>query len=302
MKRLMFLLLIASVFTPIVRGQELACRVTINTKNLQGVSVDKSIFNALEQSLSSFINDRKWTNYNYKTAEKIDCSIQIEIERALGNDMYEGNLKAQLSLPVFNSQYYSPIFTCQDNHISFRYDGNQTFDFDENSYLWAVTSIAAFYANLFLGLSYDAQSPNGGTAFYNRCMNIVNSAPSSESGWSNSARDKRNRYWLLESFTNPSYENVRKFIYTYHRQGMDVLATDLNSGLNNITNAIELLQQLYMKNPTLVSVSIIFLAKSQEFINVYSGAPSELKQKVVPWLKRMDPVNTEKYEKLLSGK
>jgi hypothetical protein len=216
--------------------------------------------------------------------------------------MYEGKLTANLSLPVFNSVYYSPLFTCQDNNISFRYDANQSFEFDENSYIWSVTSIAAFYVNLFLGLSYDAQSPNGGTAFYNRCMNIINSAPSSESGWSNSARDKRNRYWMLESFTNPANENVRKFIYTYHREGMDILAQDLNSGLNNITNAIELLQQLYLKNPTTVCVSLICLAKSDEFINVYSGAPTELKQKAVPLLKRMNPVNTDKYEKLLSGK
>jgi hypothetical protein len=175
------------------KGQELACRVTINTQKMQGVSVDKSIFNALEQNLSSFINDRKWTNYKYKTEEKIDCAINIDIEKALGNDMYEGKLTAQLSRPVFNSIYTSPIFTCQDNYISFRYDANQSFEFDENSYIWAVTSVAAFYANLFLGLTYDAQSPNGGTAFYNRCMNIINSAPSSESGWSNSAKDKRNR-------------------------------------------------------------------------------------------------------------
>jgi hypothetical protein len=70
MKKLVFLLLMICVFTQAGLGQELACRVTVSTKNLQGpgaASIDKTaLFNALEQSLSSFINDRKWTSYNYK--------------------------------------------------------------------------------------------------------------------------------------------------------------------------------------------------------------------------------------------
>ena len=302
MKRLMFLLLIMSVFTHIGWGQELACRVTVSTKAMQGpgaTAVDKTIFNALEQNLSAFINDRKWTNFNYKPEEKIDCSIQIEVEKATGNDMYEGKLYAQLSRPVFNSLYYSPLFTYQDNYITFRYNTNQTFDFDENSYIWTVTSLAAYYVNLFLGLTYDAQSMNGGTPFYNKCMNIINTAPANESGWSNSSKEKRNRYWLLESFTNPANENVRKFLYNYHRNGLDVLAQNINEGLDKITTAIEQLQQLYVKSPTTMSISLICMAKSAEFANVYSGAPMELKQKAVPLLKRMDPTNVDKYEKLL---
>jgi len=302
MKKLAFLVLIMSVLVQAGLGQELACRVTVISKNLQGAgatSVDKAIFKVLEQNISSFINDRKWTAYNYKPEEKIDCSIQIEIERALGNDMYEGKLYAQLSRPVFNSVYSSPLFTYQDNNISFKYDANQTFDYDENSYIWAVTSVAAFYANLFLGLFYDTQGMNGGTDFYNKCMNIINTAPGNETGWSNSAKDKRNRYWLLESFTNPTNANVRSFLYVYHRQGLDIFAQDINKGLEHITNAINDLQQVYLKNPTIVSVSLICVAKSSEFANVYSGAPIELKQKMVPILKKMDPANSEKYEKLL---
>ena len=302
MKKLMFLLLIMSVFTYAGVGQELACRVTITAQNLQGpgaTAIDKAIFNTLEQNLNSFINDRKWTNYSYKPEEKIDCSIQIEIEKATGNDMYEGKLYAQLSRPVFNSVYYSPVFTYQDNYIVFRYNANQTFEYDENSYIWAVTSLAAYYVNLFLGLTYDTYSLNGGTAFYNRCMNIINTAPASESGWSNSARERRNRYWLLESFTNPANAGVRTFLYNYHRRGMDVLAQNMNEGLNSMTGAIEELQQVHTKNPTIVSISLICVAKSAEFVNAYSGAAMELKQKIVPILKRIDPANIDKYDKLL---
>ena len=302
MKRLMFLLLIMSVFTRSGWSQELACRVTVIAKNLQGPGatvIDKAIFNALEQNLNSFINERKWTNYTYKPEEKIDCSIQIEVEKALGNDMYEGKLLANLSRPVFNSVYSSSVFTYQDNYITFRYNANQPFDFDENSYIWTITSLAAFYANFFLGLTYDTYGMNAGTPFYNKCMNIINAAPSNEKGWKNSSQEKRNRYWLLEGFTNPANAGVRTFLYDYHRNGLDMLAQNLEQGLNSITGAIEQLQQIYVKNPTIVSVSILCIAKSAEFVNIYSGAPMELKQKAVPIFKRIDPANTDKYEKLL---
>ena len=299
MKKGVFLLLIMSVLAQTGRGQEMACRVTVNTQKLANGSVDKSIFNALEQSLSSFVNDRKWTNYTYKPEERIDCAIQIDIERALGNDVYEGVLKAQLSRPVFNSVYYSPLITIQDNHIKFSYNANQPFEYDDNSYIWSLTSITAFYVNLFLGITYDTYSMSGGTAFYNKCQSIINVAPNSDKGWSSSSSEKRNRYWLLESFINPVNENVRKFLYAYHRQGMDVLSQDLNKGLNTITDAIVLLQQLYLKNPTTLSVPVINTAKNIEYVNVFSGAPLELKQKAVPLLKRMDASNTDKYDKIL---
>jgi hypothetical protein len=302
MKKVMFLSLIMSVLAHSIWGQEMACRVMVNTKNMvntTGIAVDKSIFSALEHNLSSFINDRKWTNYNYKPEEKIDCLITIEIERALGNDMYEGKLTANLSRPIFNTVYSSPLIAIQDNNISFRYTVNQPFEYDDNSYIWTVTSVAAFYVNLFLGLTYDTYSLYGGSSFYNKCQSIINAAPAGESGWSSSSKDRKNRYWLLESFTNPANENVRKFLYAYHRQGLDVLSQDLNAGLSSITDAIGQLYQLYMKNPTTVCVSMICFAKNVEYVNVYSGAAVELKQKAVPQLKRMDASNTEKYDKLL---
>jgi len=299
MKKGMFLLLIMSVLTQSGRGQEIACRVTVNTQKLANNSVDKSMFNALEQNLTAFINERKWTNFNYKPEERIDCAIQIDIEQAKGNDTYEGVLKAQLSRPVFNSVYYSPLVTIQDNHIAFKYNANQPFEYDDNSYIWSLTSITAFYVNLFLGITYDTYSLNGGTPFYNKCQSIINVAPNQEKGWSSSSSEKRNRYWLLESFINPANENVRKFLYNYHRLGMDVLSQDLNTGVNTIFDAVILLQQLYMRNPSTVSVPIICLAKNIEFVNVFSGAPIELKQKIVPLLRRMDAPNTDKYEKIL---
>jgi hypothetical protein len=282
-------------------AQELLCRVSVSTAKMEGAGssvVDKSLFTTLEQNLTSFMNDRKWSEYNFKTEEKIECNIQFVIEKALGNDLYEGKVLVNLSRPVYNSSYSSPLLTYQDNYLKFKYTANQTFDYDENSYLWTVTSVAAYYANLFLALSFDSYAPNGGTSFYNKCVNIISSAPQGESGWLNTSKENRNRYWLLESLTNPSYESLRKFIYQYHREGLDIMSQSTTNAVTTILSVLETLQNLHNTYPGNAGVAILCITKSAEFVNVFSGATTEEKQKAAGILKRIDPSNMDKYDKM----
>ncbi|MDR2407795.1 MAG: DUF4835 family protein [Bacteroidales bacterium] len=300
MKRLLIFIVTLSL-TAATFAQELLCRVSVSTVNMKGTgsnAVDKSIFTALEQNLTSFMNDRKWSEYNFKTEEKIECSIQLVIENASGNDMYEGKIYVNLSRPVYNSSYNSPLLLYQDNYLKFKYTTAQPFDYDENSYLWTVTSIMAYYANLFLGITFDSYASNGGTSFYNKCINIISNAPQTESGWLNTTKEKRNRYWLLESFTNPSYGALRKFIYQYHQEGMDIMSQSTTKGVEVILSALEILQNMNNTYPGNTGVAIICITKASEFVNVFSGATMEEKQKASDILKRMDPSNMEKYEKM----
>jgi hypothetical protein len=261
-------------------------------------SVDKSIFSTLEQNLTSFMNERRWSEYTFKAEEKIECNIQLVIDKALGDDLYEGKIFVQLSRPIFNSSYNSPLLSYQDNYLKFKYTNNQPFDYDENSYIWTLTSIAAYYANLFLALTFDSYAPNAGTPFYNKCVNIISGAPSGEIGWLNTTKERRNRYWLLESFTNPSYEAIRRVLYQYHRQGLDVMSQSTANGVSAILSALESLQTLNNTYSGNVAVLIMCVTKSTEFVNIFSGATSEEKQKAAAILKRIDPGNTEKYDKM----
>jgi len=283
--------------------QELLCKVTVSYNNLTGVgstSIDKqTLFSTLEQNLTSFMNDRKWSEYTFKAEEKIECGIQLIVEKAPGNDIYEGKIYVQLNRPVYNSSYTSPLLTYQDNYVKFKYTLNQPFDYDENSYLWTMTSIAAYYANLFLALTFDSYAAGGGTPYYNKCVNIISGAPSGEVGWLNTSKETRNRYWLLESFTNPRYEALRKFLYQYHRQGMDDMAQNTANGVSVVFAALESLQTLYNTFPGNAGVSILCTTKSVELVNIFSGAETEQKQKAAAILKRIDPSNSEKYEKMV---
>jgi len=280
-------------------SQELLCRVTVSYSNIKGVTIDKNIFKTLEQNLMSFMNDRKWSEYNFKVEEKIECGLQLVIEEAHESDIFKGKIYVVLSRPVHNSSYTSTLLSHQDNYIQFRYNLNQQFDYDENSYMWTITSIAAYYANLFLAITLDSYAIGGGTPYYNKCVNIVSGAPGGEVGWSNSSKETRNRYWLLESFTNPSYEALRRFVYQYHLQGMDIMAQNTANGVSVILSALESLQKLYNTYPGNAGIVIMCMTKSTELINIFSGAAVEDKQKAANILKRLDPSNSAKYEQMM---
>ena len=280
-------------------AQELLCRVSVSTNNLKGVNVDKTIFRTLEQNLTSFMNDRKWSEYTFKSEERIECAIQLEVTEADENDIFKGRISVQLSRPVYNSSYHSPLLSYQDNYVRFKYTVNQQFDYDENSYLWTITSIAAYYANLFLAITFDSYSVGGGTPYYNKCVSIISNAPNGEIGWLNTSKENNNRYWLLESFTNPRYEPLRKFIYQYHRQGMDIMHQNTANGISTILSALESLQSLYNTYPGNAGISILCTTKSIELVNLFSEAAIEQKQKAVNILKRLNPANSEKYDKII---
>ena len=280
-------------------SQELLCRVTVSYNNLKGENVDKNMFKALEQNLTSFMNDRKWSGYTFKMEEKIECSIELIINEAKGNDIYVGRMKVNLSRPVYNSSYTTPLLSYEDIYVQFKYTVNQQFDYDENSYQWTITSIAAYYANLFLALTFDSYAIGGGTPYYNKCVNIVSNTPPGEIGWQNTTKERRNRYWLLESFTNPSYDALRKFIYTYHLKGMDIMYKSTKEGVSVILTALESLQSLYTTYSGNEGIPIMCATKADELVNIFSGASPEEKQKAAAILKKLNPSNSEKYDKIV---
>ncbi|HOF16760.1 MAG TPA: DUF4835 family protein [Bacteroidales bacterium] len=293
MKRLIVSLFLTISFIACF-SQEFKARVSVNTQKLQGA--DKTPFTALEQELNSFVNERKWTNYNFKSEEKIECNIQLSIEEIVSAGKYNARLLVQLSRPVFNSSYLSSLFAFQDNGVSFTYTLNQPLDYDNNSFQHPLTAIVGFYLNLFLGLTFDSFSQSGGTPYYSQCQTILNYSQANSVGWD--PKEKKNRYWLIENISNPSNQVIRDFYYKYHRLGLDIMHKDIDGALDNILQALEELKQFNQSKSGVMMFSLIFTAKSDELVNVFSGASEEKRHQAYELLKQMDPLNESKYSKL----
>jgi hypothetical protein len=280
-------------------AQELQCQVSILTPTIQ--TSDRRIFTTLQTAIIEFLNNRKWTQDEFKNQERIQCSMQITIDERPSNDEFRASIQVQANRPVFNSSYDSPIFNFKDNNFSFRYLEYQPLDFSESGTNPNLTAVLAFYAYIILGIDYDSFSELGGGAYFQKAQNIVaamQSAP--ESGWK-AFESTRNRYWLAENYNNPVYRPVRELYYKYHRQGLDRMTEKKEDAIASIVESIEGLKRLHNEQPTSFLMQTLFDAKADEIVNVLSGAFPAQKQQAVKTLADINPANISKYQGILKN-
>jgi hypothetical protein len=265
---------------------------------------DKRIFETLQTAMYEFINNRKWSNYNFKSEEKIECTFLLTINERLGADEFRGNINLVLRRPVFNAAYNTVILNYIDKGFQFRYVENQPLDYSDGSFTSNLTSVLAYYSYIFLGLYFDSFSPNGGTVFLEKALEVVNAAQNaSEPGWK-AFESEKNRYWLANNYMNPSNSALRDFGYAYHRLGLDQMYEKVDAGRSSVTQSIESLQKLNNARPNLFAMQLIFEAKRDEIINIYADqrVPPMEKAGIVNIMKEMDPASSSKYQSILEAK
>jgi hypothetical protein len=279
-------------------AQELYCNVQINTQQVEGT--DKKVFETLRTAVFEFMNNRKWTDYNYSIEERIECTILINVTNRISTDQFSAELNMALKRPIFNSAYNSTTLNYVDKDFSFTYVEYQPLDFIENTFTSNLTSVLAYYVYIFIGMDFDSFTLYGGTPYYEKAENIVNAAQnSSESGWK-SFESQKNRFWLVENIMNPSYQQVRKFMYEYHRLGLDVMSEESNKGRAAILKSIDYLVKVKDGWPNLFILQLMMDAKSDEFINIFSEGSATEKTRAVNMFKKLDPANSSKYEDILN--
>jgi len=291
-KIIVSLFLITAIFQ--VWAQDFQCAISINSQKIAGTNYEK--FNSLQQGLYKFVNDRKWCQYTLKTNERIECSILINLESQSG-DVYKATMTLQLQRPVFKSNYKTSVLNFQDKSVQFNYVDGDPLEYAEGSNLSQLTSLIAFYLNLFLAVDFNTFSMNGGAPYFSKCQDILNLNQSAvEPGWKSFESGQNNRYWLMENFTNTTYSKFNEFLYQYHRLGLDVMAETPDVGRAAILEALKLLQQVNRQRTSLYLMTILVQTKQQEIIEIFKeGSPSE-KQQAIQIMKQIDPSNVTKYE------
>ena len=303
MKKIIFLALLITALQA-VQAQELQARLTI-VSNRIGNSVDKKVFGTLQTALLNFINNRKWTEDTYQPFEKIRCNFLLNLDQALGDNIYKATLTVQAARPIYNTQYESPVINFQDNDIAFRYIEFAPIEFNENRVQGSdplaanLTAVLAYYVNLILGMDGDSFAPRGGDVYFQKAQNIVNNAPESReiSGWK-TFDGMRNRYRLIENLTDNRFTMVHDAIYTYYRNGLDQFYDNADEGRNGVLNALTYLSNVNKENPNAMVMAFFFNGKSNELINLFSKATPDIKQRARDMLVKLDVTNTTAYNNL----
>lgn len=286
-------------------SQELLAKVTVNA-NRVSTTVDKRIFITLQNQLTNFLNNRKWTNDSYKALEKIECSFVLNIENTSEPNIYKGQLLVQSARPVFGSTYQSALINYQDGDLLFKYIEYQPVEFNENRvggsdpYSANLTAIFAFYSNLILGLHYDSFSPKGGEKYFQKVQNIVNNAPegSNVNGW-RIFDGLRTRYWIAENLSNPRNNILHNVIYGYYRSGFDKMSTNEKEAVSNFLQTLNQLKAFNTQNPNSMFVQFFTQNRLQEFIGIFKRSSIEDKEKAVTVLSNIDAANGGNYSEAL---
>ena len=300
-KHLLFILFLA-VAVPTLQAQELQASVTVRADRISS-SIDHKIFQTLQSSLYSFLNNRKWSNETFQNNEKIVCNFLVNISSAGDNNSFQATLTVQAGRPIYNSSYQSPLINFFDQNFSFRYVEYQPLDFNENRvqgsepFAANLTAEFAYYAYLILGLNFDSYTLRGGDPYFQKAMNIVNNAPDSRdiSGWK--AFDGiRNRYWLIENLTNSKYTLVHDAYYSYYRGGLDQLYDKEAEGRTAVVNTLNMLNSVNTETPNSMIIQFFFQGKSGEISKIFQKSAPDEKARVLDLLTKLVVTNINKYK------
>lgn len=250
-------------------AQELQATININHSQIQGT--DNTVFDNLRNTLSQFINERKWTNLQFQKNERIPCSFNITVTKYdRATNMFTCKAIIQANRPVYNSAYSTTLYNNTDNDFNFEFSEFNQLTFNDESVDNQLTALCAYYAYLIIGMDLDSFSSMGGEDVLQRCMNVANNSQNlNYTGWK-SFEDSKNRYAIINDYIDEGMKAFRQLQYDYYRNGMDEMAQNPEKGRVNISSAIENdLKTAHEARPMSMLPQIWTDYKKDELANIY---------------------------------
>ncbi len=252
-------------------AQELQVKVNINHQQIE--TTETSVFDNLKQTLEQFINDRQWTPLQFQKHERIQCSMNITVNKYVREEnRFECTALIQANRPVYQATYTSTLYNNKDEHFDFYFAQFDQLNFTDEMVNHQLTALIAYYAYLIIGLDLDSFAPLGGTEILQQCMYLTNNAQNLEfPGWK-SFEDSRNRFAIINDYLDESMKPFRQLQYDYYRQGLDEMANNAERGRTMISAALEDgLKKAHENKPLSLLPQIWTDYKRDELVNIYQG-------------------------------
>lgn len=295
MHRVLFSVLFILISLSTMFSQELKVRVDVNSDKIQGTN--KQPFQTLQNKLTEFMNEQKWSDAKFSTNEKIEASFVLTLTEVDGEN-YKGELQIQAKRPVYNSSYKTTLLNLRDVSIDFVFREFEPLHFNINAIESNLTAIMAFYAYYTLGTDFDSFSPLGGTPFYQQAQAIASAQLSSGgTGW-NPSEGKRSRGLLINDALDESSKPYRELWYNYHRLGLDEMSSSVEKGRLKITSSLPSLKQLRSDRPMTTLITTFGDAKLDEIPEIYSKSGGAEKEEIYKLLSELYPTQRNRFESL----
>ncbi|MCU0328777.1 MAG: DUF4835 family protein [Chitinophagales bacterium] len=283
-------------------AQELQADVQINlTTNT--TSINPQIFTTLQQTIATFLNNRKWTNEEFPNNHKIKCSFIFNLKDASQQDVYVFDLSVVAERPVYNATYSSPFFRHLDQGISVKYMINDPLDYNENLYVNNLSANLAFYSHLIIGLYLESFGKGGGQSQFDQAVTICNLVPNNANeggkpvlGFSAAEAMKlngdRSKIGMSLDLQSTKFSTFREIFYQYHLEGLDMLADEPAEGKKKILAILQKLKEIQGLYRSYI-ISQFALAKAVEIIDIYSSSPKSQLEEAKSALVAIEPTTQQ---------
>ncbi len=301
MKRDCLLILIGLTYmlSPLqISGQELNAKVTINRSKVSNTKGE--VFDALQKTMTEFLNNHKWTEIEFRENEKIQCNFNFTVDTYNDTeDSFTGTLLVSSSRPVYNSNYTTVSYATKDPQFNFNFREADQLEWNPNNIDNNLVALLAYYAYMIIGMDFDTMSPMGGTVFFQTAEEIVRAGQNLDfPGWK-AFDDSKNRFGLLNDYIDGSMESMRQLRYEYHRKGLDRMSEAPDSARAAIADALDLLDAAHHAK-TMSQVPQLFTEyKREELVNIFSGkGTNEEKEKAYNILFAIDASQNETWQRI----
>jgi len=293
MRNILFLLFFSFGFVSF--SQELNCSIVVNAQ--QTGNENQTIFKNLEKQLTEFVNNTKWTSKTFGPQERLSCSMVISINEYSG-ESFLGTIQMQSSRPVYGSSYSTPLYNINDKDFSFRYLEFQNIIFNPTQFESNLVSVIAFHVYMALALDADSFSKNGGDVYLKQAQTIVNySQQENYKGWK-LEDGLQSRFALIDNILSPTFKEYREVMYSYHREGLDVMSDNAKEGKEKIAASIKLFETMNRRRPNSFLLRTFFDAKSDEIEQIFTDGPSVNVASVQETLQKVAPTYASKWRNI----
>ena len=282
-----------------IHAQELQVKVSVNHSQIQGA--DASVFENLQQTIEQFMNERSWTELQFQTNERIQCNLNITVNKYQRDDNhFECTALIQANRPVYNSTYTSTLYNNKDVNFNFDFQQFDQLNFAEENIDNQLTALLAYYAMFIIGLDLDSFAPMGGTDVLQRCLVLVNNAQNlGFPGWK-SFEDNRNRFAIINDYMDEAMKPFRQLQYDYYRKGLDEMTNNAERGRTEISDALENgLKKAHEDKPLSLLPQIWTDYKKDELSNIYKGKGTQKeKQRIYDLLMSLNASQSNSWEQI----
>lgn len=283
-----------------VYSQEIDAVVTVNVERLDFES--RSYVANMKYDLENYINNQKFTEIDWE-GTKVPVDISIYLSGGY-NKRYSAQvvLVSRRVIRGTDDLGQSVELKLLDKTWNFEYQGGSNFSYNPTRYN-EFSTLIDFYMLMFIGYDMDTYGELDGSVYLEKSKQICQlAAAMNKDGYQTTfAPGELTRYSLISEMTDPRNDDLRKLIFSYFVDGIDLMVENQEKALANIENTISQMAQFKRNKLTGPSsfLQVFFESKHLELAQLFKGrAESEVWNNLI----YLDPTNTMIYQDAAKGK